>query len=52
MQTQGRNGTIVAPRLEDAERHRRALALTQEYVAAMTALGVPRAEVTDYLGRA
>ena len=51
VETRGRNGTLVAPRLDDAERHRRALALSREYVEAMTALGVARADVGDYLGR-
>lgn len=52
VQTQGRNGTIVAPRLVDAERHRRALELSRDYVAAMTAIGAPRADLADYLDRA
>ena len=51
VQTQGRNGTIVAPTLGDAERHQKALQLTREYVAAMSAIGVPRAEAREYLGR-
>jgi len=51
VQTQGRNGTIVAPSLGDAERHRKALRLTSEYVTAMTAIGVPRSEIDGYLGR-
>jgi len=51
VQTQGRNGTIVAPRLGDADRHRKALALTGDYVAAMSALGLSRSEVTEYLSR-
>ena len=40
VQTQGRNGTIVAPSLDDADRHRRALQLTSEYLMTMTAIGV------------
>lgn len=52
VQTQGRNGTIVAPRLGDAEKHRRALELTREYAAAMDAIGVRRSEIAGYLERA
>lgn len=51
VQTQGRNGTIVAPQLDDADRHRKALALSREYVVAMTAIGVPKSEITEYLIR-
>ena len=51
VQTQGRNGTIVAPSLDDADRHRRALQLTSEYLMTMTAIGVPRGEAKEYLGR-
>lgn len=51
VQTQGRGGTIVAPNLGDAERHRKALQLTREYVASMTAIGVPSDEAKEYLGR-
>lgn len=51
VQTQGRNGTIVAPSLDDADRHRRALQLTSGYLTAMTAIGVPRGEIDEYLDR-
>ena len=51
VQTQGRGGTIVAPNLDDAERHRKALQLTREYVAAMAAIGVSSGEAKEYLGR-
>ena len=51
VQTQGRNGTIVAPSLDDADRHRRALQLTSEYLMTMTAIGVPRGEIDEYLDR-
>ena len=51
VETRGRGGTVVAPRLDDAERHRRALELSREYAAAMTALGVPRDEFGGYLDR-
>jgi GntR family transcriptional regulator len=49
LRTQGRNGTTVAARLDDAETHDRALELTREYTAAMTALGVTHAEIGGYL---
>lgn len=52
VQTQGRNGTIVAPSLDDADRHRRALELTREYLAAMKAIGVSKGELNEYLDRA
>ncbi len=52
VQTQGRNGTIVAPNLDDAGKHRRALELSREYLAAMAAIGVPRSEIEEYLKRA
>lgn len=51
VETRGRNGTVVAPRLSDPERRIRALELSREYVSSMTALGIDRAEVADYLGR-
>lgn len=52
VQTQGRNGTVVAPLRDGAERHRRALELSRDYMAAMTALGIERAEIDNYLGKA
>ncbi len=52
VQTQGRNGTIVAPNLDDAGKHRRALELSREYLAAMAAIGVPGSEIEEYLKRA
>ncbi|GAB2570581.1 GntR family transcriptional regulator [Leucobacter ruminantium] len=52
VQTRGRNGTIVAPDLGEAETHERALALTREYVAAMAALGIEGDRLADYLRRA
>lgn len=52
VQTQGRNGTIVAPSLDDADRHRRALELTREYLAAMKAIGVSKGDLNGYLDRA
>lgn len=51
VQTQGRNGTLVAPRLGDAEQRQRALSLTRQYVAAMSALGIERGELGEYLDR-
>lgn len=51
VQTRGRNGTVVAPSLSDAERHRKALQLASEYLAAMAAIGVPRGEIGEYLDR-
>jgi GntR family transcriptional regulator len=51
VQTLGRNGTVVASRLDDASLQLRALELTREYVAAMTALGVPQAELGGYVDR-
>lgn len=51
VETRGRGGTVVAPRLDDPERHRRALELSREYAAAMAALGIPHDRFGDYLGR-
>ncbi len=51
VQTRGRNGTIVASALGDADRHRQALECTRHYVAAMEALGVPKAGLAAYLDR-
>ncbi|MGO1538618.1 MAG: GntR family transcriptional regulator [Leucobacter sp.] len=51
VRTQGRNGTIVAPDLGAPETHRRALALTRDYVSAMTALDIDRAQIDEYLRR-
>lgn len=51
VQTQGRNGTLVAPRLDDAEQHRQALDLTRQYVGAMTALGIAKSGLGEYLDR-
>lgn len=51
VQTQGRNGTLVAPRLGDAEQHRRGLEVTSRYVAAMSALGFEREELDGFLRR-
>lgn len=52
VETRGRGGTIVSPKLDDAARHRRALELSRDYLAGMTALGVPRERLGDYLDRA
>lgn len=49
VQTLGRNGTVVSSRLDDAAQQLRALELTREYVAAMTAIGVPKAELRKYV---
>ena len=51
VETRGRGGTVVASRLDDPERHRRALELSREYAAAMTALGIPYDRLGEYLGR-
>ncbi|REJ07477.1 GntR family transcriptional regulator [Microbacterium bovistercoris] len=51
VETRGRGGTVVAPRLDSPQRHQRMLELTREYVAAVDALGVDRAEIPGYLGR-
>lgn len=49
VQTLGRNGTLVAPRLDDASRQLRARELTSEYIAAMRAIGVSKPELQSYL---
>lgn len=51
VKTQGRNGTLVAPRLDNAEQHRQALELTRRYVRAMDALGITKSELKEYLKR-
>lgn len=51
VQTLGRNGTVVASRLDDAGQQLRALELTRDYVAAMAAIGVPREELRGYVER-
>lgn len=52
VKTQGRNGTLVAPRLDNAEQHRQALELTRTYVGAMGALGIAPDALGEYLDRA
>lgn len=49
VQTRGRHGTVVAPTLGDPEQHRSALALTRDYLAAMSAIGLSAGAVPDYL---
>ncbi|MDR2996957.1 MAG: GntR family transcriptional regulator [Microbacterium sp.] len=51
VETRGRGGTVVAPRLDSPQRHRRMLELTRDYVAAVEALGVDRAEIPGYVDR-
>ena len=51
VETRGRGGTVVAPKLDEPERHLLALELSRDYLAAMTALGVPREELGGYLDR-
>lgn len=47
--TRGRHGTIVAPRLEDAQKHEKAHELTQQYFQAMSALGLDAASTREYV---
>lgn len=51
VETRGRGGTVVAPRLDAPRRHQRMLELTRDYVAAVDALGVDRAEIQRYVDR-
>ncbi len=51
VQTLGRNGTIVAPDLDEPETHDRALRLTQEYTGAMRALGIDAEGIAAYVRR-
>ncbi|UJP09100.1 GntR family transcriptional regulator [Microbacterium sp. KUDC0406] len=51
VETRGRGGTVVAPRLDAPARHQRMLELTREYVAAVDALGVDRADIPRYVDR-
>lgn len=50
--TRGRNGTIVAtPDLGGAGVDDKAIALTQDYLSAMAALGIARDSITRYVQR-
>ena len=51
VQTLGRNGTVVSSRLDDAGQQLRALELTRDYVTAMAAIGVPKADLPSYVER-
>lgn len=51
LQTQGRNGTTVAEDLAGNETHRRASALTSEYLEAMARLGFNTERTVAYIQR-
>lgn len=51
VKTQGRNGTIVTGGVGDVSAHERALALTDEYIAAMRALDADRGTLLGYIQR-
>jgi DNA-binding transcriptional regulator YhcF (GntR family) len=51
LQTRGRNGTTVAEDLAGNETHRKASALTSDYLAAMAALGFTVERTITYLQR-
>jgi DNA-binding transcriptional regulator YhcF (GntR family) len=49
--TRGRNGTTVAEDLAGNETHKRAAALTEEYVRAMATLGFSTEQTVAYIQR-
>lgn len=51
LKTQGRNGTTVADDLVGNETHRRAAAITGDYLEAMAALGFTTEQTIAYLQR-